>query len=478
LDWTDNEAKVTGLESLIHQTSLNFKPTAKSEINVYQFEQLMPNALGALDKISINRYGISQAISKFGTIGFEQESQNFDTASNTPDNIRNTFVVDTQLNKTTGVRTQQSNTQFSSGDSEQVQSHTLSTSMTKNTGVSVTDTHIKRTGPRPDERKRNYGFWVDFGGGVRFSYGYARELNEASNGVYNSNVGITAGNAGGLTFGQSGYQQQRWDGTRNRSLGNFQVTTSKPLQVGPLRNFTFNIATDTVRDHDLWQRESQILNVASKIFGLQAGFDYFSQYDINHRARGVDRTFRLSSGKNQKKSFGAELMYKVRTLPNGETYDIRNLEFSARIIPGTEIKHNLQTFPEAPRGDLLLGTYAQPFRSSKWQFALTNQKAMPWNIEWEEKANDQAKQISRTARMNLTMFAKSPSPLFLSYGLEHNALKGNKRTINRYSLKFDQRPGQNQRLSFALGNETWTYGRAAGETRDQWNMRMEYQVRW
>ncbi len=478
LDWTDNEAKETGIESLIHQSSLSFKPNAKSEVNWFQYQQFSPNEIGELDKISINRFGLSQAIAKFGTIGFENETQDYDNVANTPDNVRNTIIVEAQLNPKTGVRTEQSNTTFSSGESEQVQSHTVSTSVTKNTGISVTDTHITRSGPKPDERKRNYGFWVDLGGGVRFSYGYARELNEAADGIYNSTVGLTAGQTGGFQFGQAGYQQQRWDGTRNRSLGNFQVSTMKPIQLGPLRNFAFNISTDTVRDHDLWQRESQILNLSAKLFGLQTGFDYLSQYDVNLRARGIDRTFKLSTGKNPKQVLGAEMTYKIRTMPNGQTYDIRNLEFTSRLIPGTEIKHNLQTYPEIPRGDLILGTLAQPFRSSKWQFALLDQKAVPWTIEWEERANDQAKQISRTARMNLTLFAKSPSPLFLSYGLEHNNQNGTKRTLNRYSLRFDQRPGPNQRMSFALGNDAWTYGRLAGQNRDQWSMRMEYQVRW
>ena len=67
-------------------------------------------------------------------------------------------------------------TDLSNGEKENVAAHTVSTALTKNVGVSVTDVATDRQGDDKDERKRAYGFYYDFGKGLRLNYGYNKSL--------------------------------------------------------------------------------------------------------------------------------------------------------------------------------------------------------------------------------------------------------------------------------------------------------------
>ncbi len=425
---------------------------------------------------SIDRLLVSRNFTGLGAVSFEREMiENGGETTDAPDSTRNSFTAEAQLNDKTSLRTEQSRTEYSDGNRETVSAHTVSTGLIKNAGVSVTDVNIQRTGDRPNERRRNYGFWVNLGGGVKFTYGYARELGQ--NGTLNSTMSLTGGEVGGLAFGGANYQHQRWDDQRDKSTGNFKIGTSKPVQLGFLKDFRFNVGTDTVRDYNAWQRDSQIGSMGGRIGDLQLGFDYTSQIHQSGQ-RAVDRSFRVATSNDPKRKLAIDAMIKLRTMPFDQQYMIRNVSLTGRFIRGFDLTYQTQTYPEQQRGDALLGSVVQPIRTVAWKLNQNNQTSNTrFGFNWEERINEQTRQMSRIASVSMTLNAKNPSPLRLSYGLEQGDQAGIRRTMHRYAVEFSQRPGPNQMFNFSAGNVSWQRLRDTNLRKDNWTFRMEYQLR-
>jgi hypothetical protein len=116
-------------------------------------------------------------------------------------------------------------------------------------------------------------------------------------------------------------------------------------------------------------------------------------------------------------------------------------------------------------------------RSRKWRLDFDQKGSTQAGLSFEEVANDQAKTMSRIGGINLKLFAKNPSPLMLFYGVEQNDRDNKRRTMHRYSLRYDQRPGPNQLLSLFLGNVSWQHSRDSRDRLQNWSMRLEYQLR-
>lgn len=479
LDWLSQTNELSGETMDLKHSFAQYNPDKFTSFQWYQYHQTVTgNESASLFSHQINRMSVNRRINNFGAVSFEQEKQDFDGERSTEsDRLRNTWTVEAQVNKTTAVKTEQSHTDYADGNREHISSHTVSSTVIPGTGVSVTDTNISRTGGSPDQRKRNYGFWVNLGKGVKLSYGYARDLQEGANGTLNNNVSLSGGTVGGLTFGNADYSHQRWDNQRNRSVGNFTLGSTKPFTVGFVKDLKFNIATNTVRDNDFWHRESNVGNFSAKLFGHDLGFDYLSQYHPQSRQRAIDRVFRFQTNGGDKAPLSAKVNYKVRTLPDGKQYDVRDIAVSATPMKNWKVTHQLQSYPEVPRGDVLLGTVLQPTRTIQWKLEQTAGANTLFGASWEERLNEQTKQMSRTAGVNLTLNAKNPSPIQLFYGIEQGDRNGHRSTAHRYSLRYDQKPGPNSNMSLFLGNLSWEDGRSPNLRRENWSMRLEWQVK-
>ncbi len=442
----------------------------------YRYENNMSDPTGILSDQSIDRLLISRNFSGLGALSYERETRSFDGSTvDTPDSVRNTVTAETRLSGTTSIRTEQTQTNYEDGTSDRVSAHTLSTGITKDAGVSVTDVDIRRTGLRPSERRRNYGFWVNLGNGVKFTYGYARELGQ--NGTLNSTATLTGGQIGGLTLGGGNYQHQRWDGQRDKSTGNFKIGTTKPIRLGFLQDFQFSMGTDTVRDYNSWNRENQSASFGARMGDVNLGFDYSSQIH-NNGGRAVDRAFRFSTANDPKRKLVFDAMLKHRSLPWDQQYMMRNVSVTARFIPGFEVVHQIQTYPEQQRGDALLGSVAQPVRSLAWKINQTASKSNTrFGFAWDERINEQTRQMTRLTTMNLTLNANNPSPITMFYGVEQGDQNNARRTVMRYGFEFNQRPGPNALLNVMFGNVAWHQGQTPGLRRDNWTMRAEYQLR-
>lgn len=478
LDWTDSQSQDDLIQGTFNHTLLNWNPDKFTKLEFYNYKQNVNSDNSLLNDTRIDRLLVNRVVPRFGMVQYEQEHRSYEGDGSPAGSMRNTVILEGNLNPDTKVRTEQSRTTYDNGDRENIQAHTVETKITKGAGVSLTDTSINRTGSRPSERKRNYGFWIDFGKGVRLNYGYNRDLNDAANGTLNSNVSLTGGTFGNLTFGNAGYQTQRWDRTRQRSLGNFSLQSTKPMNLGLIQGFKFNIGADTIRDYDLWQREQNVASASGKLFGLNASFDYLSQYVPQVRSRGIDRTFQFQTPSGPGSKLGVNFLYKMRTLPGEKEFAVRNVNIIAKPFKGYELVHSVQTYPEVPRGDVLLGSLLQPTRSISWKLSQTSpDQNTLFGLAWREDLNEQTRQMTRTATMDVTFFAKNASPLKLSYGLEQGDINNQRRSIHRYSLQYNQRPGPNQLFNLSVGNVSWQHGLSNTNSRENWSMRLEWQVR-
>ncbi|MBL8059308.1 MAG: hypothetical protein JNK63_01170 [Chthonomonas sp.] len=461
----------------IAESLLTWDIDKDTKLQWYKYGNSLTDPEALLLDQSIDRLLLSRNFSNFGAVRFEREViSNGGTTATSPDSTRNSLSAEAVLATNTNVRTEQTRTEYGDGNTETISAHTLSTGFNARTGVSVTDVNIRRThSDRPNESRRNYGFWINLGGGVKFTYGYARELG--LNDTMNSNMSLTGGTFGGIDFGGANYTHQAWGQERDRSTGNFKLGTSKPIQLGFIKDFRFAIGSDTIRDYNLWQRENQTGSVGLRIGDLSLGYDYASQVHTNGR-RAIDRTYRFSTPKDDSRKLSFDAMIKSRQMPWDKAYMIRNVSVTARYIPGFDLTFQTQTYPEQPRGDALLGTIVQPTRTVAYRLQQRSEKANTlFGAAWEERINDDTRQLSRIASVNLTLNARNPSPIRLSYGLEQTDINGLRRTMHRYGLEFSQRPGPNQLLNLNVGNVSWAGHRESNVNRDNWTLRMEYQLR-
>jgi hypothetical protein len=393
----------------------------------------------------------------------------------------------------TSTRAENSFTEFSDGEKENVHSNTISTEVAKNAGVSVTDTRVDRGGTERDETKRNYGFWYDFGNGIRISYGYARQLNGATAGTLNSSLVIgqnanagqadQAGNvgtatAGGLNF-SGGYGVNQWeqgDSTRTQAFSRIGFGTAKPIAFFGLKNVQFNVNFDAASDHAAWMREGKTFAFSGELGNNKFKYNYTG---VMHSSgsRGIDRVFQFETDNSPNRWLVGSLYYKVRTLPWDDQVMIRNFNITARPIKDFELSHQLLTNPEVFRGDAFLGSLPQASRSNRWRLDYKQSADTTLGMMWEELINEQNQALTRTGGVNVSLFQKSGSPLKLYYGLEQSQGNVDRRTLHRYHLQFDQRPGANQMLSVFMGNVSFEHRVDDGWSRSNLTLRLDYQLR-
>lgn len=477
LNWTSGHVLGDDTRMINNHTLLNWQPDALTRLEYYTHQETWREPSQALVNNRVERSMFARSLPNFGSLRIEHEKRQFFGENAPADSVRNTVMVEGALNDRTKVRAEATATKFDNGDREDVRAHTVETTVIRQAGIAVTDTTIDRNNSRPDERKRNYGFWIDFGKGLRLNYGYQSDINEFANGTRQSQVGLTSGTFGNLTFGGANYQSNQWDRSRQRSLGNFSLQTNKPVQLGFLRDASFRISSDTIRDYDVWQREQNTASLAGKAFGANLAFDYVSQYSAHHKGRAIDRIFRYQSG-NDQSLLRLNANVKNRTMPDGREYTIRDVNLGMKLGNEATLAHSIKTYPEVQRGDVLLGSVLQPTRMVEWRI---DQQARGQNtlfgLSWREDLNEHTKEMRRMGSVHMTLFAKNPSPLKLSYGIEQGDRQGRRATAHRYELQFDQRPGPNQNLSLYLGNVSWQHMRDQGLRAENWTMRLEWQVR-
>ncbi len=474
----DARDDIDDLAKTLHTFALNYEPDKRTKVEFYQMRQNNYDPLQILAASSVDRLNIARDLGRFGKLSYQSEKLGYDgTQSNLVGSDRKTFAYEAKIGDRTTVATEQTRTVFEDGGHESISANTLSTDLSKIAGVAVTDVRIDRDGDKPDEQKRNYGFWYDLGKNVRLNYGYARQINSQAAGTMQTNFTVTPGQIGGIAIGAMSYADQRWDTTRFQATGNVQLSTVKPFRMGFLDDVKLVYGADTIRDRGQFQKENRVMSFAGKIGSNLLGWDYMSQVAPNGDL-GIDRTFKFATDQNEKRNLRAAISYKLRTLPGDNQVMVRSYSVTARPFKGVELTHQLVTNPEVPRGDLLLGSQTQAERINRWKLDFTGSARTKFGVSWDELINDQAKSLSRVANLNLTLNADNPSPFYITYGLEQTEnAQTPRRTQHRYSIRYDQRPGPNQMFSLFLGNISWQHSRPDSQRVQNWSMRLEWQVR-
>lgn len=455
---------------------IDYSPNKLTTINLVRYQAKNDSAAGLLFGNVLDQFSFSRNLGKSGTFSYFRETQTFDGVQtlNTPDSQKERFSYETKLNAKTSFKTEQQTTKFDNGDKENVNANTLSTEISKRATISVTDVVVDRNGTERDERKKVYGFGFDLGNGLKILYGMQRqEVN--GKGTENSQVNVSPGSIGNLQVNQAIYNEQQADDLNTRSQGNVQLQTKKPFSLGFVKDLQLNASLDTLADRSKWQKQNKEFSISGKIGSNAFLYGYKGQiHPTGYHA--IDRYFSFVTDQSEKKPLVANLQYKLRTLPWDEQIMIRNFSITARPTKNIEIVNQMLTNPTADRPDQLLGSVVQASRMNRWKINFKGTGNVLFGGQWDE-IMDKAHPRQRTAGINMTLNAKSPSPIKLFYGLEQADANNRRRTSNRYTLQFDQRPGPNQMFSLFLGNVNYDYSIVDGKRGDNWTVRLDWQIR-
>lgn len=486
-------------DSLSQQKSIrnmfvDWKPDSKTQLSYLSFENQNTDPTAILFANAIERLSFFKDFGKFGKVAYLHEKQRFDgSTTQLQDSDKQSFSYEAKIDNRTSLRTEETTTKYEDGTKEQTSANTISTSINKRLGVSVSDVKIDRPGTIADQKKQNYGFWIDFGKGFRFNYGYARNL-DGTLGFTQNQMGLSGGQLGDWRIGNAGFTNNYWTGDdRTQASTQFAIGTVKPINVGFFKDVNINLGWDTANDRSVWLKENKIFSFASKVGGNLIGFDYRSHI-LQSNQRGIDRAFTFKTDPNEKNWLRASIFYKVRSMPTGKETMIRNMNFTARVTKELELTNSVITNPEQPNGNVLLGSIPLADRKNSWKLEY-KPKATPdpyknrytFGASWDELLNDQNHNIARTGGAtfkidfgNAKTVAKDDpihSSLTVYYGLEENVTNSIRRLAQRYSLQYDQRPGPNQILSFMIGNISYEHNIADGFNRNNWTLRMDYQFK-
>jgi hypothetical protein len=422
---------------------------------------------------------VQQDFGKAGKLTVQEENHKFSGSDQTvPDAQKRTLSYEKQLNGTTSFQTTQSETKYDDGTRETESRNKLSTKVNGRLGVSVEDQRILRDGDLPDEIRRNYGFWYDFGSGIRLDYGYNRDARGENVGTMNTNVGLSGGKFAGLDFGGASYKTNRWDSQHQNYFGNVSFANAVPFKMGSVNDIAFYYKTDTQRDFLEWKKEFINMGFSAAVGNVGFGWKYDSQIS-GDGIRAIDRTFLLTTDKSGKSPFQAALKYGIRTMPDDSSMFIRDYAIGYRANKFLALEHKTSTNALQNRGGVLLGTVPLDERTSSWTAKYQNDPKLKFDFGWNEIKRDNVRdELRREARLNATLFADQPSPVELTYSLQQFVRNGETSLAHSYGVSFTQRAGPNQSFSFSLEHLQWGQGRPDNNPylRD-WKMRFDYGVK-
>lgn len=473
------------------QVVLDWSPNKTMQVGYVRSEQNDQTSLAKLFSSVVERISVNKDLGRYGKVSFYDENATYDgTTNTTPDRHTKYVSLEAPINKLTSIRTEQTRTSYDNGDKEDINSNTISTAVAKNAGISVTETKINRNGGDNDETKRNYGFWIDLGHGLKVNYGYARQLNGdqstmSSTFTMGSNAGqqsadkvnqVQSGQVGNMLLG-GGYGTNYWDGAnRTQSYSNVSVSLAKPVDFGAFKNLKLAFSYDTAADYSAWLRENRFVSVSSTLLGTNLGYEYKGQM-TTAGDRGIDRAFKFETPQADKNWLRASIYYKARTLPNDQNVAIRDFTVSVKPSKVVTLEHHMFTNKEVARGDALLGSITEADRTNQWNLNWQKSANMTIGGTWKEALNDSTTALSRTAGLTLKLNEAKGSPLTLFYGLEQVDGNVTRQTRHRYSFQFDQKPGPNQIFSMFFGDISYQHSIADNASRNNFTVRMDYQLK-
>lgn len=427
---------------------------------------------------SYRQLQVKQDLGKTGKVTLTDEEQTYDGQNDTlPDAVKRSLAYETKLTKTTDFKTEHSVTNYENGNRETSQSNTVAQKLSDRVGVSVTDTKILRDGDAPDETHRDYGFWVDFGKGIKLNYQYKRDLTGPDAGTLNSQTSLSGGEVGGIKLDGATYNHSRIDDKRDTHLGNVSFANVKPFELGDFKNIKFYYHTNTQKDYYDWKKEDLGFGFSTQVGKVGLGYDYTSQIAPNDD-RAIDRYFSLNTDATGKSRLRGTFKYGVRTMPDDQDVMIRDYKLTFDASKNLSIVHSLETNPAQQKNNVLLGSLPLDQRQVSWGAKYQNDKRFKFDFGWNEMKRDQLQEsLRREARLDMTFLADKPSPFKLSYALQEYD-KNTERTFSHtFGFSFAQRPGPNQSFSVNFERMNWVSGRPANSGLRDWQFRLDYSLR-
>lgn len=477
-------------------TILNWAPNKSLKMNFTRLETRNTDPVSILFANLTQRISLTQDIGRYGKVEFSDEIQKFENLANDQNDSHTQFVAyETKIDGLTKIRTEQKHTSWSNGDHEIMQSETVSREISNRLGVSITDTQSKKN-EENDDTKRNYGFWYDFGQGLRISYGYARDLIGQTAGTTNTTVTVgktpttvnpdqvntvQPATVGAVAVG-AGYGVNQWEATpgnqgRTQSFSNLSLGLIKPVALGPVKDLKFKLSVDTAADYTNWVRENQNFAVNGKMGRNELAYEYLSQIQANGD-RGIDRMIKFTTDQSDKKWLKANIFYKERTLPNDVTFAIRDFDVTFKASKSVSLTNKIQTNPELPQSNVFLGSLPQASRSNKWSVDYKRSDRVTVGGSFEELLNDNTHSISRTVGLNCSLFGNTGSPVSAFFGEEQaDSASTLRKTTYRYQLEYNQKAGPRQAFSFFLGNVSYANNFSQDLLRSNWTLRGNYQLK-
>ncbi len=464
----------------IQNTLINWAMDKNTLIDYLSQNQVSNCPTDILYANSVEQLTVSRDFGKYGAVRYQQQSVDYNgTQTNLPSLDRQYASYEGKINQKTSFKTEQTWTSYDNGNKESLSANTLSTELSKKVGVSVTDINMDRQGGGDDERKQNMGFWWDVVDGLRFSYGYNGQDNGANSTA--QELFSLAGTNGAARIGDLGINSATYNATTvnsatAQSASNVQLSMIKPLTLGFLKDVKLSFGYDAAANMTNWTKENRQFLFSGRMGANTLGFEYKGQMAPTGN-RAIDKTFAFATDQGSKAPVKGSVFYKLRSTPGTKELIIRNFTLAAQPVKGIELSHSNITNPETANGNALLGSVVQASRAERWKLDWKQNSNVTFGGSFEELFNDQARTSSRTAGVNMVLFAKTSSPITLFYGLEEAEQRGAYKSNQRYHMKFDQKAGPNQIFSMFIGNVSYQGSLAGGTGSDNWTMRLDYQLR-
>lgn len=461
----------------IHNYELTWKPSNGMALTARRYESSNDDPINLLFANSVDFVSFVKDFGRLGKLSYMSEDKRYDGLNaNLADSHKRYMGYETKIDKKTSLLAEKTETRYEDGAKEDIATNTVSTELGKNMGVSVSQMSIDRDGDTRDEKKRNYGFWLNLGNGIKLIYGYAQHRNvENGTNTENQNVTLNGGQVGNVNVSNGQYQQNYWEGGRTQSMGNLGISTVKPFSVLGISNLKINVSLDTAADRGNWLKENHLVQLGGNLGTNAFGLEYKGQIAPNGM-RGIDRLVHFTTDQSGTRKYRLSVKYKERSLPTGDKVIIRDYSFVAKPFKNFELSHNLLTNPEVARGDVILGSITQARRENRWKLDYNSGPNFVVGGEWRE-FSDQGQALTRLGGLNVTFNKAIGSPVSLFYGVEESDSTGKRTRNDRYHIRFDQKPGPHQQFSFFIGNVSYLRGINQGQNRNNLTFQLDFQIK-
>jgi hypothetical protein len=494
--WEDQHNDSTGQEGYDHVINASWAPNKSTQVTYNYLDSQASNPFDVLYDNRMSLLMLTKDFGKDGKLQYAHEQMGLTDPNqdgpppvvgqqapppnnpNVPqgESSEDALTYTANIDKKTQIQTQNSMMRFGDGTREDMSANTISREITPHFGLSYTETNLSKTGGSLDESNK-YGFWLDIFKGMRFSYGFARDLNELTTpNSDNTTIGVTPGDAGPIHVDTVNYGVNSWDNLHNQVSSNYAVHNTIPFKLGVLTDLKFNVNVATSSDYSVYSQKNDLFNFGGKIGPNTFLVQYKSQFDQNN-VLATDRYASFQTDQNPKKWIEASLKVKERDSVETGKVLIRDYSVTLRPIRNLVISDHLLTNPEVIfRPDVVLGSITSPWRINQYKLDYQTSKSTTIGATYEDRINDSNQAYFRTAGFDVELFKNTGSPLTLWYGMERGGGAGiPNESAERFYLKYFQQPGPDQLFNIFVGNISYAYTTGTAFNRNNWGLRGEYE---